>query len=326
MVFYQELKSNIFNPENDDFLNEISRMHKELHIFNSNKIYTHTKDYQQEMQFEQAVEYFKEGNEKEKCLENYPSYVLNLLADINVSKYYRDGLHNKISEYEKKIRRFVEWERISVLLRDKKRFVYRGTAEQKVFVELNVKGIDGGDAVLCEDSSRSVQDLTLLIYSLILNAAEQGRGRREIQDKIDEKIPNTHVQNNDKCVIVELFKENGCLVIKNMCEEPVHAEEIKRSLNRVPKSEEDGISLWGFNCYIKQCISSMILEKIKETEENISKGEVKTEKVRKLGEWINKLTGSEYEIKPDGYEDKKNGQNYFKVMIPIFMEKYQYDS
>lgn len=111
-----------------------------------------------------------------------------------------------------------------------------------------------------------------------------------------------------------------------MCEEPVHAEEIKRSLNRVPKSEEDGISLWGFNCYIKQCISSMILEKIKETEENISKGEVKTEKVRKLGEWINKLTGSEYEIKPDGYEDKKNGQNYFKVMIPIFMEKYQYDS
>lgn len=109
MVFYQELKKKIFNPENDDFLNEISRFRKEQRIYNSNKVYTHTKDYQQEMQFEHASRYFMEGHEKENIGENYASYILNLLADINVSRYYRDGLHKRIYKYEKKIEKHASW-------------------------------------------------------------------------------------------------------------------------------------------------------------------------------------------------------------------------
>lgn len=66
------------------------------------------------------------------------------------------------------------------------------------------------------------------------------------------------------------------------------------------------------------------MTRIKEIEENINEGEVKAEKIGYLGRWIEKLAGRECEIQSEGYE--KEGQNYFKVMLPIFMEKYQYDS
>lgn len=318
MVFYQELKKKIFNPENDDFLNEISRFRKEMRIYNSNKVYTHTKDYQQEMQFEHAARYYMdEGHEKESIQENYASYILNLLADINVSRYYRDGLHKKIYKYEKKIEKYAAWGRLSSVLRDGKTFVYRESDNEKVSVKLEVLKIDEKDHILCEDSRRSIQELTLLIYSLILNAAEKGRGMRKIQNKIS----NPDVQKDEKCVIVKLQKEGGDLIIENECEEPVHPDQIERYQDRVPESEEDGISFWSFNCYIKQCINSLILSKMKETDEIIQRGEIEPEKIQSLGRWIEKLAGRECEIQSEGYEEKD--KNYFRVKIPIFIEKYK---
>lgn len=316
MVFYQELKEKIFNAENDDFLNEISRIRKELRIYNSNKVYTHTKDYQQEMQFEHAVRYFMEGNEQEILQDNYASYVLNLLADINVSKYYRDGLHKKMYKYEKKMENYAIWQNLSAVLGNHKTFVYRESDDEKVSVRLEVLQIDGESHILCEDNSRSIQELTLLIYSLILNAAEQGRGMRKIQKKISNSV-----QKEQKCVIVKLYKEGGCLIIENECEESVHPDQIERYQDHVPESEEDGISFWSFNCYIKQCINSLILSKMKEIEENIQKGDIDSEKIQILGRWIEKLAGRECEIQSECYME--NNKNYFRVKIPIFIEKYR---
>lgn len=314
MIFYQELKEKVFNPENDDFLNEIAHIRRELKIYNSNKVYTHTKDYLQEMQYSQALEHFKGNGMQSAYLQNYPSYVLNLLADINVSKFYRDGLRKEIYKNEGAIKNPAVWGDISALIGDGREFVYTQNEKEKISVKLRVAKIKDTDEILCKgNNQRSVQEFTLLLYSLILNAAEQGRGKRQ----------NFDVQSNHKSVIVNVYKEENYLIIKNECEESVSVERINRNRNRVPESEEDGISFWSFNCYIKRCINSLIWAKMREINANIAEGCLDEKEVAQLGEWIMKLTNEEFEIQAKCYKEEQ--KIYFMVSLPIFMEKYYWD-
>ena len=314
MVFYQELKREIFNPENDDFINEISHINRELNIYNSNKVYTHTKDYPQVTQFDQVFRYVKGDDGKEKFLEVYPYYVLNLLADINVSKYYRNGLQKKLYGDEMTIKEPATWEDFADWFEDGKEFIYRFSEGEKVSVKLNVQEIKGETEILCRKTNKdSIRELTLLIYALILNAAERGRGKRETQEKSIHPIEHR--------VIVDIYSENGFLVLENERDEPVDIDQIKRSLRRVPESEEDGISLWSFNCYIKRCINSLILEKLKEIEFDLAEERGDQSKLSNLGEWIQKLTGEEFEIQPEQCE--RDGKCYFKVKLPVFLKKYR---
>ncbi len=313
MVFYQELKEKVFNPENDDFLNEIVHIRKELKIYNSNKVYTHTKDYLQEMQYRQALEYFKDSGMQKEYLQNYPSYVLNLLADINVSKFYRDGLRKEVYKNEEGIKTPAVWSDVSPLIGDGREFVYRENTIEKISVKLRVFNIEDSDKILCNGmNQRSIQEFTLLVYSLILNAAEQGRGKRQISS----------VQSGWQNVIVDVYREKDYLIIKNECEEFVSEEQINRSWNRVPESEEDGISLWSFNCYIKRCINSLIWAKMRKMNEDIAEGHLDEESVIQLGEWIKKLTSRECEIQAECITEEQ--RKYFMVRLPVFMEKYHW--
>lgn len=311
MVFYQELKKEIFNPENDDFINEIVHIQKELNIYNSNKVYSHAKDYPQKMQYDQMLCYFS-GNDREKYMEYYPSYVLNLLADMNVSKYYRYGLRRKIYD-DTAIKRPAAWNDFSALLDDGKEFIYRFSGNEKVSVKLMVSGIDKEDKMLCRSNSHdALREFMLLIYALILNAAEQGRGKRQSENKA--------VQLQEESVIVKLYKEGDVLIMENECEEPADLERVKRALHRIPESEEDGISLWSFNYYIKRCINSLIREKLKEVEAEIAENRRDNRKICNLGKWIMKLTGEECMIQAETYE--RDDRVYFKLKVPVFMEKY----
>lgn len=309
MAFYQELKREIFNPENDDFMNEISHITKELSIYSSNKVYTHTKEYSQRIQYEQVLSHLKEGDEAYKSF--YPYYVLNLLADINVSKYYRNGLGKRLYADEMKFGEPAMWKDFSEVFQNNREFIYRAGEAGEVSVKLAVGNMKEGEEVLCRKNADSIREVLLLIYALILNAAEQGRGKRQ------------KAENGMQRVTVKLYSEDGFLIIENECEKPVDIESVRRRLEHVPESEEDGISLWSFNCYIKRCINSLIMEKIKKAEYDLEEGQLKKEYLFYLGKWIQKLTGETCEIQPE--EPVRNGRRYFRLKLPIFMKKYDWE-
>lgn len=314
MMFYQEVRTKIFNSENDEYINEISHITKELSIYNSNKTYTHTKEFSREMFFLQAQNYFQD-TEKSIYMENYPSYVLKLLADINISKYYRYGLRAELYKNENGFGKTATWGQITQFIGNNQKLLYCINEDERINIKIDVNDIDENEAVLCKNSPSSIQDICMLIYSLIWNAAEKNRG------KYQEK--ELSVQDNEKCVIVEIRKEKGNLIIRNECEECMDIRYIKRRLHHIPDSEDDGISLWSFNCYIRQSINSIILAKMKEIEQSILENCAETGSVENIGKWIEKLTGDEYEIQPEIINE--DGKMYFSVKLPIFMEKYQFD-
>lgn len=312
MMFYGELMIHIFNAENDDFMNEISHTRKELSIYTSNKVYTHTKDYSREMLMDQAKMYFEQSQKDH--LDNYPSYVLKLLADINISQYYRRGLRASLYQEEKNFNEFARWKDISGLLSNEQEFKYCIGQNDSVSICLKVCDINENDQILCENSKNSIREMSLLIHSLIMNAAEIHRGKRE--------NGISGVQSEGNYVIVRIYKDDSaCLVIENECENEVDVAEISHKLQRIPDAEEDGISLWSFNCYIRQCINYLIMEKLKKAEQDSEGYEQSEAEIRVLGEWIEMLTGGGCEIQPES--GQKNGKYYFSVKLPIFMEKYQ---
>ncbi len=314
MMFYQELENKIFNPENDDYINEISHARKELSIYSSNKVYTHTKDYSKEILFEQSQHYFRNEEDDAKYIKNYPSYILKLLADINISQYYRNGLKVNFYHDDRGMNNVARWKKFSILIRDQQEFTYCVDKTETLQIKLKVSNIDEELELLCRDTPSSVRELNMLIYALILNAAEQKRGKRQIE--------KDSIQQEQKSVIVSIYKSGDYLIIENESEYTVDLERIKRKLHQIPDSEDDGISLWSFNCYIRQCISSLILARLKEINCDISENKYYMDEVRAVGVWINRLTGQEYEIQPE-QETKEDGKCYFRVKIPIFMEMYK---
>ncbi len=314
MMFYQELKREIFNPENDDYMNKLSHARQELNIYNSNKVYTHTKDYSKEILFEQTQRYFQNGEENAKYVQKYPSYLLKLLADINISQYYRYGLRRKYYSDDRGIDSAAKWSDFAVLIKDGQEFSYCINRTETVNIQLKVCDINVEDDMLCRDSPSSIREITMLIYALILNAAEQNRGKRQSREN--------DIQSGEERVIVNIYKDNGYFVIENECESAVDLDRIKRKLHHVPDSEEDGISLWSFNCYIRQCINSLILARLKEIEHSILENRLSITEIKNVGNWINSLTSQEYEIQPE-HEKKEDGRCYFRVKIPLFMEKFK---
>lgn len=314
MMFYQELRQKIFNPENDDYMNEISHIRRELNIYNSNRVYTHTKDFSQKEQFEQVLHFFSENNNQKKDTDCYPFYVLKLLSDMVVSKYYRRGLKKIQDEVEMK--QLADWANFSPLLKDGRVFLYHFDNDEKLSVELKASGIDETEKVLCrKDNKDAIRELTLLIYALVLNAAEKNRGKRQ---------ERSSAQQQEARVIVYLSKEENFLVIGNECEKPVDIEQIKHKLNQVPESEEEGISLWSMNCYIKRCINALIMATLKEIEASVAKNQANKDQLWQLKNWIEKLIGEEFAIQPAMYE--REGKTFFQMKVPIFMSNHYFNT
>ena len=311
MMFYQELRQKIFSPENDDYINEISNAHKELKIYNSNRVYTHTRESLLQEQYEQIYKYYTQGDKEYDEL--YPAYVLKLISDIIVSKYYRRGLRKMRAEMTWKP--FAEWGELSEFFTDKKEFFYRMEGNEKLFVKIKVSKINGNEKILCgKDDKDAISNLTLLIYAIILNAAERNRGRREKAGKENEITKQR--------VVVKLIKEAHYLVIQNDCMEEVDIEQVKYKLRHVPESEEDGISLWSMNCYIKQCINNWIMAILSKAEADVSENAANEKQLLDLKRWIEMLTGETFTIQPN--VRKENGKTFFEVKIPLFMGGYPY--
>lgn len=121
-------------------------------------------------------------------------------------------------------------------------------------------------------------------------------------------------------VIVKLKKKDQYLVIENECEELVDIDQIRKKLNQVPESEEDGISLWSMNCYIKCCINNLITAMLKRVEFGKSGILTGTCQLSEIKSWIEELAGEKFMVQPDSYF--KDGKKYFAVKIPLFMKDF----
>lgn len=200
------------------------------------------------------------------------------------------------------------------MISDGKELTYCVGETEDVCIRLKVEDICDDDLMLCRKSDNAVQDLVMMLISVIFNAAEQDRGKKE----------NKGVQSDGKSVIiVHIYKEEGYLVIKNECGNIIDLESVKRKLHHIPDSEEDGISLWSVNCYIKRCINSLIMARLKEIEKNISENSDAIGNMECVKKWIGRLMSEKYDIQIDG--TKEDEKSYFIVKLPIFMELYQFD-
>lgn len=318
MMFYNEIRNEIFSPENDDFMNEISQTRKELNIYHSNKVYTHTKDFAEQMYYEQAIKYFIEDV---KFSEAYPSYILNLLADINVSRYYRSALRSKFYTEKISFDDPVTWDCFKPLLSNGRTYFYSQNENENVRIILKVSEISGTEEVMCKNSGNSIVEYMLLLYSLILNAAEAKRGVREQADNQNlQENAQKSFQEESKSVIVEITKQNGRLIISNKIHEKNESKlrRAQEGLKNIPETEEEGISLWSFNQNLKRCISSYVLEKLQITNNRLVEQGVSADELLRLGEQVEKFLSDEYEVKVRC--EVRDHDNYFVIELPVFME------
>ena len=315
MIFYQELRREIFNTENDYFMDEISNAQRKLNIYNSNKVFTHTKEYPQVIQYNQVKKYFENINQKESDWEIYPHYLLNLLADLSVSRYYRRGLKEPLYD-ELDMDNLAQWKDIGKLLRSQRRFIYEAEPGERVEVQLKVdQGIKDDNRILCRGNNPdAIREFTLLLYALVLNAAEKGRGVR-IRCK---KSTKEAVHQPKIGVIVELKREGRHLIIQNESRKAVNVDEIRRKLKRVPESSEDGISLWSAKVYIQRCSSAVALTMLNEAREKFLSNQGTQQELEELRKKVIARLDENSSIKIDSSEN--NGRFFFTVGLPIFLD------
>ena len=315
MIFYQELRREIFNTENDYFMDEISNAQRKLNIYNSNKVFTHTKEYPQVIQYNQVKNYFENIDQKQGDWKIYPHYLLNLLADLSVSRYYRRGLKEPLYD-ELDMNSLAHWEDVGELLKDQRSFIYEAEPGERVDVQLEVDSeIKDDDRILCRGNNPdAIREFTLLLYALILNAAEKGRGVRINCEKSTKEA----VRDPKISVIVKMRRQGRQLIIQNESSQNVNADEIKRKLKRVPESSEDGISLWSAKVYIQRCNSAMAVTMINESREKFLSNQGTKQELETLRKKVITCLDDRSSIKIDSR--KINGRFFFTVGLPIFLD------
>lgn len=315
MIFYQELRKEIFNTENDYFMDKISNAQRKLNIYNSNKVFTHTKEFPQVIQYNQVKNYLENATRENADLQIYPYYVLNLLTDLNVSRYYRRGLREPLYD-ELDTNNLGQWKEVGELLKNERDFIYEAEPGEQVNLQLVVDtDIKEADHILCRGNNPdSIREFTLLLYALILNAAEKGRGVRENLVKSTEET----IQNVKYNVIVEVKREGEYLIIQNESSQNVNIDEIRRKLKKVPESSEDGISLWSANVYIQRCNSSLAIAMINRTKEKLLSNQVTYQELEELKKKVDVLLNEKGGVKIDNIT--KNDRRYFTIALPIFTD------
>lgn len=315
MIFYQELRREIFNTENDYFMDEISNAQRKLNIYNSNKVFTHTKEYPQVIQYNQVKNYFENIDKKQGDWKIYPHYLLNLLADLSVSRYYRRGLKEPLYD-ELDMNSLAHWEDVGELLKDQRSFIYEAEPGERVDVQLEVDSeIKDDDRILCRGNNPdAIREFTLLLYALILNAAEKGRGVRINCEKSTKEA----VRDPKISVIVKMRRQGRQLIIQNESSQNVNADEIRRKLKRVPEFSEDGISLWSAKVYIQRCNSAMAVTMINESREKFLSNQGTKQELETLRKKVITCLDDTSSIKIDS--SQINGRFFFTVGLPIFLD------
>lgn len=307
MQYYWQLNNAVFNKSNEGFLREIAQQRKKNAIHSRQKAHTHTKN---DIKLEQYDHMLRE----DLYSQYYQSDLLMLLADLNVSEQYRNSLTeeyylNGNLLYPKAwncsaTSPFIKRKEFDIINSDMTKITKMILSEEVLFE---------GDRPLREDEMIQAFDVTngesvsfLLIYSLMINAVSNNRGKVE----------------NDSVTVYCSCTPDGNLRIANQAEEnrgEKSPEQIMEELYYPPEEENQGISLWSMSRYIKSMVASKLSEELRTLEK--SKSPVDEESLMRKKYRILQFLGDEFLI----FVEKReiNGKTYFSVSIPILAEKYE---
>lgn len=249
----------------------------------------------------------------DKYSQYYQSDLLMLLADLNVSEHYRNSL---TAEYYLKgnLLRAKKWNSFSSPFASRKEFdIISSEAAITTKMLISEEVLFEGDLPLRDDeeieafdNTNGEKDSYLLIYSLMINAVANNRGK---------------VENGSVTVYCSRTQEGNLRIANQIGENPGEKmpQQIMEELRYPPEEEHQGISLWSMSRYIKGMISSVLDGNLKELE-NLNHP-ISIETLKRTKKRILRLLGDEFQI---FIEKREIGEKvYFSVSIPILAGKYE---
>lgn len=306
MQYYWKLNQHVFNRSNNGFFHELVATRKKLLIHSRYKAHSHTKNDIRLKQFNHVID-------EQKYDRFYQSDLLRLLADLNISSYYRNSLTMDYYINPSQIY-FSKWNsELSIFKNVKDFYVINSDGikpmEVKISYEVIFEGdmrLEDGEEIIVFDHTNADQDLFLLLYSLITNAATDNRGLVGDDGKVTVYLSRTA---ENQLRIANAVGENAG---------EKEADQINAELKTPPDGEKEGISLWSMSRYVKKIISCLIrveLQNMEKTTENVSQ-----EQLVFLQKMINRLLSDEFAtyVKKEDICKKK----FFSVIVPVLKEKY----
>lgn len=312
-----QLNKSVFNEEVIDYLFELMLADERGMLYGLDRAHTHTKGNARSAH----------NNALNMESGEYRSFVLSLLSDLQVSQVYRESMkedfyHRRMDLYAHSCGEIFPdcngGKPLAVVdPRDPSRCVYIYLKFPKS-AQCGTGGckLEKNEEFLCYGLANGINDIGLLLWAIITNAAGANRGVREPDEKHDEA---------EKVVVYLMKTEDGNLRIVNRSIDTkleCLIEETNMKLRYPPRIDE-GISLWSMSRHVKRIIATLLDKKICKVRSSLdnvySNGEVR-EKISCLRNQVEKLMGGEYDVKVG--KDRKEDAQYFYVDIPILLEKY----
>lgn len=305
MQYYWKLNKHVFNRSNNGFFHELVATRKKLLIHSRYKAHSHTKNDIRLKQFDHVIN-------KEQFSQYYQAELLRLLADLNVSEYYRNSLTKDYYLSPSPIYTEAWNGSLSIFNNMENFYVMNSDGEAQIETVVSYDVIFDGDSPLREDEeivifdhTNAERDLFLLLYSLITNAATGNRGLVE-DDRVTVYFSRTA---DNQLRIANVVGENTG---------EITALQLNTELAAPPDGEKQGISLWSMSRYVKKVTACIIHSKLKQIERMPEEEQVKHLEVLK-GQIIRMLSE---EFATYVAIENVNGKKYFSVVVPVLAEKY----
>lgn len=310
LQFSYQMNSRVFNVNNTAFFTELVAAANNLRYSLGKKVVTHT-PYMIRMQ--QYLQLQKNVSEEERKTD-----IMMLLADLNISEHYRASLHKEYYIREVDFKK-VRWgeenpvftgqfplefkvplgeleKRTKVIVRNEG-FSY--TDKEKI--EHVEKPVSPEDELICYHVANASREVILMLYLLITNSAVEGRS--EIQDgSIDVFLSKT---------------ADGELRISNKLSKS-YKKEGKDSVLEIPPYDDDGISIWTVSRYLKSFAATILNRKMLQIEKKLS--DICEKEMQILRTEVEQLSEA---VRVHIDYVKREGEEYFSIVIPIFAEKYK---
>ena len=273
-----------------NYFHETELAKSKLSMLGRDKSLSHTKASNRNRNFNRIVE----GKE------SHSDDTLVLLADLNVSRVFRQSLDRKFYLESNELGS-IKWSCEYNLL--KRKSINEGMHGNSLTIELKNEVVLEGDMTLGEGDEFVViremeQEFMSLLLAVILNVKEKGRGKE------DEK--------HNICVYISKSKDGKLHILSETeCEETV-VQRVRRSMEREPVSEESGITMWTLNSYMKKikvAYAEQIIAKLKENNFDV------------IENLLNGLTGRAFEI--NVVITETGGKRYFLYELPVLRTEYE---
>ncbi len=302
---YVLISDNVFNRSNSNLYYELVDTGKKL-LFNTRaKAHSHTAN---DIKLKQYGHISREYGD----IDCFRSDVLMLLADLNMSEYFRKSFSRTYYTNEIELMSAAWDSDVSIFrLGEKKEYqVPNSDMKEPIRIQVDFSNkirkndlfLKSSDEVVCYNVTKGGRESFLFIYSLIINVAVQGRGFKK--DGVIE-VSLTKTQHGK----LRIFNKLGI----EMTDEEI--EKINNDLDNPPIEDKEGISLWTVSHYLNSFKAIRLRECLDKY-----KGSRSKEDLRKLNSCYKKIRSEQLKVTVSKINFKK--QDYFSVELPILSDSY----